>query len=284
MTSVIVSTDWVAERLGGRLPAGGGGVRVIDVPTSDDGYASGHLPGAVAIDWQRELIEEEDESSGKVIDPERFAALARRLGLRPDDTLIFYGDQGGRHAARALWTFEYFRHKGPLHWMDGGREKWQREGAVLSLSKDRPLTTEIPPLEPSDYPVPSQRNGGVRITREEIQSRLKERAFTVLDVRTSEEYAGSDLRAARGGHIPGALHIFWEDALTPEGALRPKEELEALYASVPRDATVAVHCQLGVRAAHTWLVLRHALGYPDVRNYDGSWQEWGNLPNTPIES
>src|SRR3990172_346525 len=111
MTSVIVSTQWVAERLGGRLPAGGGAVRVIDVPTSEHAYASGHLPGAVAIDWQRELIEAEDESSGKVIDPERFAALARRLGLRPDDTLVFYGDEGGRHAARALWTFEYYRHR-----------------------------------------------------------------------------------------------------------------------------------------------------------------------------
>src|SRR3990170_4627073 len=132
MTAALVSTSWVAERLG--RPR----FRVIDVPTSDDGYARAHLPGAVAIDWQRELIEEEDESSGKVIDPERFAALARRLGLRPDDTLIFYGDQGGRHAIRALWTFEYYRHRGPLHWMDGGREKWQRER--------RPLTTEVPPL------------------------------------------------------------------------------------------------------------------------------------------
>ncbi|OGO51355.1 MAG: hypothetical protein A2148_10670 [Chloroflexi bacterium RBG_16_68_14] len=278
MTTVLVSTEWVAERLHSR------GVHVIDVATAEDGYASGHLPGAVAIDWRRELIPHYDESSGMVIDPHRFAALARRLGLRPEDTLVFYGDQGGRHAARALWTFEYYRHPGPLHWMDGGREKWRAEGAVPSLSRDRPLTTELPEVEPSDYPAPSQRDERLRITRPELQARLGEDDFAVLDVRTREEYEGTDLRAARGGHIPGAQHIFWEEALTPDGALRSKEELEALFARLPRDATIAVHCQLGIRAAHTWFVLRHVLDYPDVRNYDGSWQEWGNLDDTPVET
>ncbi len=269
MTDVVVSTDWLAEHVGKR------GVRVIEVSMDEGAYASRHLPGALAIDWKRELIEKEDESSGMVIDPSRFAALARRLGVRPNDALVFYGDQGGRHAARALWTFEYYWHPGPLHWLDGGRERWQREG--------RPMTEDVPEIEPSDYPVPSRRAPELRVTKDEIQSNLGRERFAVLDVRTRDEYEGRDLRAARGGHIPGATHIFWEDALTPEQSLRPREELEALYASVPRDATVAVHCQLGVRAAHTWLVLRHVLGYRDVRNYDGSWQEWGNDATTPIE-
>ena len=269
MTDVLVSTSWVAERL--RAP----GVRIIEVSAAPEAYASGHLPGAVAIDWRRELIEREDESSGQVIDAERFAALARRLGLRPDDTLVFYGDQGGRHAARALWTFEYYRHPGALHLMDGGRERWEREG--------RPMTAEAPSVAPSDYPALASADESLRATHEEIASRLGEAGFAVLDARTRDEYEGTDVRAARGGHIPGAVHVFWQDAVAPDGSFRSQEELAALYGHVSREGTVAVHCQLGMRSAHTWFVLRHVLGYRSVKNYDGSWQEWGNLPSTPIE-
>jgi thiosulfate/3-mercaptopyruvate sulfurtransferase len=266
---VVVSTEWVAHQLDRA------GVRIIEASMDEDAYGSGHIPGALAIDWKRELIPNEDESSGDVIDPHRFAGLARRLGVLPGDTLVFYGDQGGRHAARALWTFEYYKHSGPLHWMDGGREKWARE--------NRPLTVEPTPVIVTDYPVPVARDESIRVTKNEIGAGLAGGSMTVLDVRTQEEYDGKDVRAARGGHIPGATHIFWEDALSRDKHLRSTEELERLYASVPRDRPVAVHCQLGVRAAHTWLVLRHVLGYPDVRNYDGSWQEWGNDPETAIE-
>ena len=137
MTDALVSTEWVAERLDEP------GTRVIEVSISRlEAYAQGHLPGAVAIDWQSELIEREDESSGLVIGPERFATLARRLGLRPEETLVFYGDAGGRHAARALWTFEYYRHSGPLHLMDGGREAWEREGRRAGKLKFSESITE----------------------------------------------------------------------------------------------------------------------------------------------
>ncbi len=269
MTDVLVSTAWVEERLGEA------GIRLIEVSASPDAYEGGHLPGAVVIDWRRELIEEEDESSGLVIDQERFGALARKLGLLPEETLIFYGDQGGRHACRALWTFEYYRHVGALHLMDGGREVWQREG--------RPLTQERPNVTPSGYPAPSKRNNGIRATRQEIESRLGGDGFSVVDTRTRGEYEGTDVRAERGGRIPGARHIFWKDAVAEDGSFKSKEELVALYAEVAREGTVTAHCQLGMRSAHTWFVLRHILGYADVRNYDGSWQEWGNLSDTPIE-
>ncbi len=270
MTDALVSTEWVAQRLG--QP----GLRVVEASLDREAYALGHLPGALMVDWKRELIENEDESSGLVIDPERFAALARKLGLRRDDAIVFYGDKGGRHATRALWTFEYYRHPGALHFMDGGRERWQREG--------RPLTAEVPALAVSDYPVPEATDESLRLTKDAIISGLGDDRFVALDVRTRAEYEGTDARAARTGHMPGAVHVFWQDALTPEGALRPKPELEELFAGLPKEAEIAVHCQLGVRAAHTWFILRHVLGYPNAKNYDGSWQEWGNLPDTPIES
>lgn len=285
MTDALVSTDWLAQRLDDPR------LRIIDVPATPDAYAAGHIPGALLIDWRNELIPHYDESSGHVIDAERFAALARRLGLRPDDTLVFYGDEGGRHACRALWTFEYNRHPGALHLMNGGREKWQREGAVPSLSRDRPLTSDAPDVAPSDYPVPSETDESVRATVDEILSRLgaggpsagSGQGFSVLDCRTADEHAGTDVRAARAGHIPGCTNVFWEEALAPDGSFRPKDELAALYARLPRDATVVAHCQLGMRSAHSWFILRHILDYPRVKNYDGSWQEWGNRDDTPIE-
>jgi len=131
--------------------------------------------------------------------------------------------------------------------------------------------------------VPWGRRLELRATVDEIMSGLKKGGYAVLDVRTRGEYDGADVRASRGGHIPGAQHIVWEEALTPELTFKPKDELARLYASVPRDERVAVHCQLGVRAAHTWFVLRHVLGYQRAANYDGSWQEWGNREDTPVE-
>jgi thiosulfate/3-mercaptopyruvate sulfurtransferase len=270
MSDALVSTDWVAQRLGER------GLRVIEVSaTRLEDYARAHLPGAVVIDWQAELIPDEDESSGHIVDPDRFAALARRLGVRPEDELAFYGDQGGRHAIRALWTFEYYRHPGALHVMDGGREKWQAEG--------RPMTDERPSVEPSDYAVPTGRRPDIRATRDDVLAALNDGRHAIVDVRTPEEYDGIDVRAARGGRIPGARHIYWEDALAEHGALKPKAELEALYGGIDRDTTVTTYCQLGVRAAHTWFVLHHVLCYPRVRNYDGSWREWGDRDDSPIE-
>ena len=269
MTDALVSTAWLAQH------AGDSRLRIFEASQEPASYASGHVDGALQIDWKQDLIEAADESSGKMIDAGRFVALASRLAIRPDDTLVFYGDQGGRHAARALWTFEYYRHPGKLHWVDGGREVWQAES--------RPLTTGVPNIAPSDYPEPPGPDYTIRATFTDIVAGLDNADLTVIDTRSPDEYDGTDIRAARGGRIPGAKHIFWKTSLAENGALLPKDELKALYAAVSRDGTSAAYCQLGVRAAHTWFILRHVLDHSDAKNYDGSWQEWGNLSDTPIE-
>lgn len=270
MSEALVSTGWLAERLDAPNQ------RIIECSAARlEDYERAHIPGAVVIDWRRDLIEEEDESSGLIIDPEFFAALARRLGIHPDDTLVFYGDTGGRHAMRALWTFEYYRHAGDLHVVDGGREKWQAEGL--------PMTSERAPIQPSSYTVPSARKPGIRATREQVLASLNDGAQTIVDTRTEAEHTGADIRAKRGGRIPRSVHRFWKDTLAENSALKPRAELEALYAGIDRNDTVTTYCQLGVRAAHTWFVLHHVLGYPNVRNYDGSWREWGDRDDTPIE-
>ncbi len=270
MTEALVSTTWLAEH------ARDSNLRIFEASQEPASYASGHVEGALPIGWKQDMIEAADESSGKVIDAGRFVELARRLGIRPDDTLVFYGDQGGRHAARALWTFEYYRHPGELRWVDGGREVWQEEG--------RPLTQDLPDIAPSDYPAPSAPDYTIRATLTDIVSGLDNSGLNVIDTRSPNEYAGTDIRAARGGRIPNAKPIFWKKSLAENGALLPKAELEQLYAGIDRGGTSAAYCQLGVRAAHTWFILRHVLDHPNAKNYDGSWQEWGNLSDTPIEN
>ncbi|MCH7580768.1 MAG: sulfurtransferase [Chloroflexi bacterium] len=269
MTDALVTTAWLAQH------AADPGLRIFEVSQEPASYASGHIEGALAIDWKADLIERADESSGKVIDAGRFVTLARKLAIQPDDTLVFYGDQGGRHATRALWTFEYYRHPGKLHWVDGGRELWQREG--------RPLTTAVPNMATSSYPDPPAPDYSIRATLTDLVAGLDNADLTVIDTRSPDEYAGSDIRSARGGRIPGARNVFWKTSLAESTALLPKARLEQLYAGVSQTAAVAAYCQLGVRAAHTWFILRHVLDHPDAKNYDGSWQEWGNLPDTPIE-
>jgi thiosulfate/3-mercaptopyruvate sulfurtransferase len=270
--SAYVSTAWLEEHLHDSH------LRVIETSVAKESYDAAHVPGAVWVDAHRDLLHNGDDSSGDVISPEECARLMRRLGISPETTVVWYGDRQSSFAIRGLWTLDFYRHPGGAHVLDGGRERW--------LAEKRPVTREATVVTPALYPPPTASSDENRATWREVLGAIGARDKVVLDVRALEEYDGSSVRAARGGHIPGAVHIEWTDATAGDNVLKSAEELRALYASrgVTPDKEIIAHCQLGIRAVHTWFVLKHVLGYPHVKNYDGSWQEWGNRDDLPIET
>jgi thiosulfate/3-mercaptopyruvate sulfurtransferase len=275
-SDVLVSTDWVAEHLDDPK------VRIVESNEDPLLYSSGHIPGAVEIDWTRDL---NDPVTRDYIDGERFAALMSRLGITPETTVVFYGDKSNWWAAYAFWVFQLFGHTN-ARLMDGGRLKWEKEG--------RPLTRETPSPDATSYPTPTRDDGTIRAFHTDVLEHVRERGGLV-DVRSPEEYRGERLHmpeypnegALRGGHVPGAANVPWARAVNPEdGTFRPAEELRKIYEDeigLSPDDDVIVYCRIGERSSHTWFVLRHLLGYDRVRNYDGSWTEWGNMVRTPIE-
>jgi thiosulfate/3-mercaptopyruvate sulfurtransferase len=272
----LVSTDWVAEHL--EDP----GVRLVESDEDPLLYASGHLPGAVEVDWTRDL---NDQLTRDYLDAERFAALMGRIGVTPETTIVFYGDKNNWWACYAYWVFQLFGHRN-ARIMDGGRLKWEKEG--------RPLVRETPQIAATQYPVRQRDDAAIRAFRDEVRAHV-EAGRQLIDVRSPAEYSGERLHmpeypnegALRGGHIPGAANVPWARAVDPaDGTFKPAAELRAIYEGeaklAPQEDTV-VYCRIGERSSHTWFVLTHLLGYPKVRNYDGSWTEWGNLVGAPIE-
>ena len=272
----LVSTEWVEQHRNDP------DVRIVESNEDPLVYPSGHVPGAVEVDWTRDL---NDPVRRDYLDPAGFQALARRLGITPGTTVVFYGDKNNWWATYALWVFRLFGHdKAKI--MDGGRIKWVKEG--------RPLSTEVPEYPPSDYPAVERDDRRVRAFRDEVLKHV-EKSGPMIDVRSPDEYTGKRLHmeaypnegALRGGHIPGAKNVPWAKAVREEdGTFKSAEELRALYereAGLREDDDVIVYCRIGERSSHTWFVLTHLLGYPRVRNYDGSWTEWGNLVGVPIE-
>jgi thiosulfate/3-mercaptopyruvate sulfurtransferase len=272
---MLVSTEWVAAHLDDP------GVVLVESDEDVLLYETGHIPGAVKVDWHLDL---NDETVRDYLDPAAFAALMSARGISPEDTVVFYGDNFNWWAAYALWVFSLFGHA-DLRLMDGGRQKWVTEG--------RPMTTEQTVRDRSAYPVPERDDSKIRAYLADAVAH-SDAHKPMVDVRSPEEYRGERLHmpdypnegALRGGHIPGAKNVPWKRAANDDGSFKSADELRAIYIDeqglAPDDEVIA-YCRIGERSSHTWFVLTHLLGFPNVRNYDGSWTEYGNAVRVPIE-
>ncbi|WP_233153721.1 sulfurtransferase [Kineosporia sp. R_H_3] len=268
----LVTTAWLAEHLG--TP----GLVVVESDEDVLLYETGHVPGAVKVDWHTEL---NDQVTRDYLDGEAFARLMSAKGIGRDDTVVIYGDKNNWWAAYALWVFSLFGHE-DVRLLDGGRAKWFAEG--------RPTTTDKPAREATDYPVVERVDAPLRAFKEDVLAHL---GRPLVDVRSPQEYTGEKLHmpdypqegALRGGHIPGAQSVPWARAADEDGTFKARPALEAIYQGekgLKVTDDVIAYCRIGERSSHTWFVLHHLLGFPTVRNYDGSWTEWGNAVRVPI--
>lgn len=272
---MLVSTDWVAEHL--KDP----GVRIIESNEDPLLYPSGHIPGAVQIDWTTDL---NDAVRRDYIGKADFEKLMSRIGVTPETTIVFYGDKSNWWAAYALWVFQLFGHTN-VKLMDGGRLKWQEEG--------REFTRDVPTYPATDYKAPDRDDNVVRAFRDDVLAHQSANK-PLVDVRSPAEFKGELLHMAnypqegalRGGHIPGASNIPWSSAANQDGTFKTADELRQIYVeenNIDPEKDVITYCRIGERSSHSWFVLKYLLGFNNVRNYDGSWTEWGNLVNVPIE-
>lgn len=274
---VLVSTDWVAEHLNDP------NIRIVEVDEDVLLYEQGHIPGAVKLDWHTELQRQDVRD---FIDEEGFAKLMEEKGISNDTTVVLYGDKSNWWAAYAFWFFTYSGHQN-LKLMNGGRAKWAAE--------NKPMTTDVPSVPASSY-TPGKRNPELRAFKDDVLKHLdsvKAGAGAMVDVRSPGEFSGEVTHMAdypqegvlRGGHIPGAQSIPWAQAVAEDGTFKSADELKALYESkgVTGDKEIIAYCRIAERSSHSWFALKYLLGYENVKNYDGSWTEWGNSVGVPIE-
>ncbi|ACQ80897.1 Rhodanese domain protein [Beutenbergia cavernae DSM 12333] len=268
----LVSTQWLADHLGAA------GLVVVESDEDVLLYETGHIPGAVKIDWHLDL---NDPEIRDYLDGEGFARLLGSRGISRDTTVVIYGDKNNWWAAYALWVFSLFGHT-DVRLLDGGRDRWIAEG--------RPITTVAPEPTAAEYPAVERDDATIRAFRDDVLAHL---GNPLVDIRSPQEYTGERVSmpdypeegALRGGHIPTARNVPWARAVAEDGTFRPREELEAIYGAgglgLGSDPVIT-YCRIGERSSHTWFVLTHLLGLADVRNYDGSWTEWGNAVRVPI--
>jgi thiosulfate/3-mercaptopyruvate sulfurtransferase len=274
---VLVSTQWVADHLDQTDD-----IRLVESNEDVLLYSTGHLPNAVHIDWVADL---NDPIIRDYISPENFVELAERAGISPHTTVVFYGDKSNWWATYAFWVFKLFGHE-ECRIMNGGRAKWVEEG--------RPLSRVTPEVERGHYPPRQRDDRKIRAFRDQVRQH-SEAGRPLVDVRSPQEFRGELLHmpgspqegALRGGHIRGARSIPWSRAAREDGTFKPADELRQIYEAengLNPSQDVIAYCRIGERSSHTWFVLTYLLGYPRVRNYDGSWTEWGNLVGAPIEN
>jgi thiosulfate/3-mercaptopyruvate sulfurtransferase len=253
---------------------------LIEVDVDTTAYEQGHIPGAFGFNWQKEL---QDQVMRAPVSKEQLEALLSHAGVSNDMTIVLYGDNNNWFAAWAFWILKYYAHR-DVRLLDGGRIKW--------LADKREITTAVPSYPRTSYTAQAPHND-IRSFRDQILLSLGRNGCALVDVRSPAEYSGELLAPAhlpqegaqRGGHIPGAANIPWSMAVREDGTFKPAEELRALYESkgITSDKEIIAYCRIGERSSHTWFVLHYLLGYPTVRNYDGSWTEWGSLISVPIE-
>jgi len=273
---VLVTTEWVADHLNDPK------VRIVESDEDVLLYETGHIPGAIKIDWH---TDEQDQVRRDFIDKAGFERLMASRGIASDSTVVFYGDKNNWYAAYTFWLFKMYGHK-DARIMNGGRAKWEAEG--------RELVRDVPSYPPTRYTA-QQPDLSIRAFRDEVLREFvnARNGKALVDVRSPQEYRGELLAmvgyeqegAQRAGHIPGARSIPWSKAVNADGTFKSPEELRALYEGegVTPDKRVVAYCRIGERSSHTWFVLTHLLGYKDVKNYDGSWTEWVSLVGVPIE-
>jgi thiosulfate/3-mercaptopyruvate sulfurtransferase len=271
---VLVETSWVAENLNNPT------IRLIEADEDVLLYEVGHLPGAVKLDWH---VDVQDRVKRDFVNQKDFEDLMSKWGISNDTTIILYGDKNNWYACYSYWLFTMYGHRN-MKIMNGGRLKWE--------SEKRPMTKEVPHYAVTTYHAQSM-DESIRAYRDEVTAGLKNPNRGLVDVRSPQEYSGELLHmvnypqegAMRGGHIPSAKSIPWGMAANADGTFKSTEELRQLYVGrdITPDKDIISYCRIGERSAHTWFVLTYLLGYPRVRNYDGSWTEWGNLVKAPIE-
>jgi thiosulfate/3-mercaptopyruvate sulfurtransferase len=270
---VLVETDWLAGRLGD--PA----LRIVEVDVDTGAYDLGHIPGAIAWSWTTQLC---DTVRRDILPKDQFEALMSKSGIKPETTIVLYGDSNNWFAAWAFWQLKIYGHK-DVRILNGGRKKW--------LSEGRELTQEVPSYPPTQYTARAA-DLSLRAFLPQVQEAERNHSAWLVDVRSPQEFTGEILAppglpetCQRGGHIPGARSIPWGKACNDNGTFKSFEELQQLYAAegVNGSRPTIAYCRIGERSSHTWFVLKYLLGFPNVVNYDGSWTEWGNLVGAPVE-